>query len=106
MMTFIDPAALASDARREECLGGSVYSLAQAAAVLGVSRITLSRWIHAGRLPAARLGHRTVRISGADLAAFLVAHRQGTAPALTGRSRSTGTVAANSAPATLLGNDD
>lgn len=46
---------------------GSYYNMSQAAALLGVSRMTLWRWVQSGRLPAARLGHRTVRISRADL---------------------------------------
>jgi PAS domain S-box-containing protein/excisionase family DNA binding protein len=43
------------------------YSIAEAAALLGVSRVTIWRWIATGRLPAARLGHRTVRVTRADL---------------------------------------
>jgi excisionase family DNA binding protein len=43
------------------------YSITQAAALLGISRVTIWRWIGEGRLPAARLGHRTVRISREDL---------------------------------------
>jgi excisionase family DNA binding protein len=43
------------------------YSISQAAAVLGVSRVSIWRWINAGHIHAARLGHRTVRIQGEDL---------------------------------------
>src|SRR5581483_1439584 len=43
------------------------YSISQAAAQLGVSRVTIWRWIRAGRLPGARLGHRTTRIRREDL---------------------------------------
>src|SRR5215212_8566453 len=43
------------------------YNISQAAALLGVSRVTIWRWIRDGRLPVARLGHRTTRIAGADL---------------------------------------
>jgi PAS domain S-box-containing protein/excisionase family DNA binding protein len=43
------------------------YSVSEAAARLGVSRISVWRWIRDGRLPAARLGHRTTRISGRDI---------------------------------------
>ncbi|HET8631883.1 MAG TPA: GAF domain-containing protein [Thermomicrobiales bacterium] len=43
------------------------YSIAQAAALLGVSRVTVWRWIRAGRLPSARLGRRTTRIRREDL---------------------------------------
>jgi len=45
----------------------SYYSISQAAAALGVSRVSIWRWINAGVLPVARLGHRTARISRADL---------------------------------------
>src|SRR5947207_5390603 len=45
----------------------SYYSLSQAAALLGVSRMSIWRWVRAGRLPVARLGHRTVRIRREDL---------------------------------------
>ena len=38
------------------------YSVSEVAALLGVSRVSVWRWISAGRLPAARVGHRTVRI--------------------------------------------
>jgi excisionase family DNA binding protein len=43
------------------------YSISQSAALLGVSRVTIWRWIRAGHLPVARLGHRTARIKLADL---------------------------------------
>src|ERR687893_212896 len=56
--------AQAADAR-------SYYSISQAAALLGVSRMSIWRWIGAGRLPAARLGHRTTRIRREDLAQLL-----------------------------------
>ncbi|HEX2173430.1 MAG TPA: helix-turn-helix domain-containing protein, partial [Dehalococcoidia bacterium] len=42
-------------------------NISQAAALLGVSRVSIWRWIRAGHLPAARLGHRTTRIKRADL---------------------------------------
>jgi PAS domain S-box-containing protein/excisionase family DNA binding protein len=48
------------------------YSISQAAALLGVSRVSIWRWIGAGLLPAARLGHRTIRIKRADLERALV----------------------------------
>jgi excisionase family DNA binding protein len=54
----------ASDAR-------DYYSISQAAALLGVSRVSIWRWIRAGRLPAARLGHRTTRIKRRDLERLL-----------------------------------
>ncbi len=45
----------------------SYYNIVQAAELLGVSRVSVWRWIRAGRLPAARLGNRTTRIERADL---------------------------------------
>jgi excisionase family DNA binding protein len=45
----------------------SYYSMTQAAALLGVSRMSIWRWVRAGRLPVSRLGHRTVRIERAAL---------------------------------------
>jgi len=65
MVTFgneatVSPFDAAADADR-------YYSVAEAAARLGVSRISVWRWIRDGRLPAARLGHRTTRISERDL---------------------------------------
>src|SRR5207302_2607345 len=43
------------------------YSVSEAAALLGVSRVTVWRWIKSGRLSSARLGHRTVRIPREDM---------------------------------------
>src|SRR5438105_15515687 len=42
-------------------------NISEAAAQLGVSRVTIWRWIRAGLLPGRRLGHRTVRIRAEDL---------------------------------------
>jgi excisionase family DNA binding protein len=50
----------------------SEYNISQAAALLGVSRVTIWRWIRAGRLPVARLGHRTTRIKREDLERLLL----------------------------------
>lgn len=47
------------------------YSIAQAATLLGVSRVSIWRWIRDGQLPALRLGHRTTRIKRQDLDQFL-----------------------------------
>jgi PAS domain S-box-containing protein/excisionase family DNA binding protein len=52
----------------------SHYSISQAAALLGVSRMSIWRWVRAGRLPVARLGHRTVRIRREDLDWLLAEH--------------------------------
>ena len=43
------------------------FSISQAAELLGVSRVSIWRWINAGLLPVSRLGHRTARISREDL---------------------------------------
>src|SRR5919199_3849330 len=45
----------------------SFYSVSEVAALLGVSRVSVWRWISAGRLPVSRLGHRTVRIRRDDI---------------------------------------
>jgi PAS domain S-box-containing protein/excisionase family DNA binding protein len=47
------------------------YNISQAAALLGVSRMSIWRWIRAGRLPVLRLGHRISRIRREDLEQFL-----------------------------------
>jgi excisionase family DNA binding protein len=43
------------------------YTVTQAAKVLDVSPSTIWRWIKAGKLPAYRVGQRTIRIKKADL---------------------------------------
>src|SRR5579859_944504 len=43
------------------------YSISQAAELLGVSRVSIWRWVRAGRLSVVRLGHRTARIKREDL---------------------------------------
>jgi excisionase family DNA binding protein len=53
------------------------FSVAEAAAHLGVSRGSVSRWIRADRLPATHLGQRTTRIARRDLERFLDDRRQG-----------------------------
>jgi excisionase family DNA binding protein/PAS domain S-box-containing protein len=47
------------------------FNVAQAAAMLGVSRVTIWRWVRAGHLPLTRLGHRTVRIKREDIERLL-----------------------------------
>jgi len=48
-------------------------NVSEAAVLLGVSRMTMSRWIRDGRVPVARLGHRTIRIRREDLDELLQA---------------------------------
>ena len=50
----------------------SYCSVSEAAARLGVSRVSIWRWIRDGELAAARVGHRTTRIQREDLEALLV----------------------------------
>jgi excisionase family DNA binding protein len=50
------------------------YSIDAVAELLGVSTKTVRRWIAAGDLPVHRLG-RQLRISEADLAAFIALRR-------------------------------
>lgn len=47
------------------------YTVADAARLLDVSPSTIWRWIKAGRLPAARVGPRTIRIRQEDLDALI-----------------------------------
>ena len=44
---------------------------------LGVDVESVRRWIRRGWLRATKLGHKTIRITPADLSAFLAAHRVG-----------------------------
>jgi len=56
----------------------SYYSIAEVAALLGVSRVSVWRWISAGRLPVSRLGHRTVRVKREDLAKIVLPYPRNT----------------------------
>src|SRR5919199_2379242 len=49
------------------------YSISEAAALLGVSRVSVWRWIRAGQIPVARIGHRTTRIKREDIERLLAA---------------------------------
>src|SRR5258708_3458020 len=55
----------------------SYYSIAEVAALLGVSRVSVWRWIRSGRLPVSRLGHRTVRVKRDDLLQIVRPSRKG-----------------------------
>jgi excisionase family DNA binding protein len=81
------PRTPATEQRAANATEGGFYSVSQAAALLGVSRVTLSRWIRANRLPVARLGHRTVRITREDLDHALVESRLTASRAWMGRQR-------------------
>src|SRR5947199_3796807 len=72
MQTVRDAAPRDGGARAEVAGERSYYSSSQAGALLGVSRVSIWRWIRAGQLPVIRLGHRTVRIAHADLEQLLV----------------------------------
>ena len=58
-----------------------VYSLSEVAALLGVHRATVSKYVKSGELRVARLGHRTLRVTHEALMDFLRAHEE-TAPTL------------------------
>ena len=47
------------------------YTVAEAASLLNVCHSTIWRWIKAGKLPAYRVGHKTIRIKPEDLAAMV-----------------------------------
>jgi excisionase family DNA binding protein len=52
------------------------YNITQSAELLGVSRVSIWRWIRDGRLEASRLGHRTIRIERAALERILAENGQ------------------------------
>jgi excisionase family DNA binding protein len=66
MVTLRD-AARAEKPTAADAAARSYYSISQAAELLGVSRVSIWRWIRAGHLPVVRLGHRTARIKRDDL---------------------------------------
>jgi excisionase family DNA binding protein len=51
-------------------MSSEYLTVRQAAQQLGVSRSTVWRWIEQGRLAAFRMGGRTIRLRGADVAAL------------------------------------
>lgn len=54
----------------KEVLGVQLYNTEEAAALLGISRITVHKYIKSGRLKARRIG-RPLMITDEDLRAFL-----------------------------------
>jgi PAS domain S-box-containing protein/excisionase family DNA binding protein len=67
MVTTVRPLLPKTDALAPAADAQSYYSVSQAASLLGVSRMSIWRWVRAGRLPVARFGHRTARIRREDL---------------------------------------
>jgi len=53
------------------------YTPTEVAHQLGVAPKTVRRWISLGQLKATKLGHRTIRITHAELQTFLAGHRVG-----------------------------
>src|SRR5688572_16617353 len=79
MVSAPNPARPDIDASPQAANEPSYYNISQAAALLGVSRMSIWRWIRAGRLPVARLGHRTARIRHEDLEQLLATRGPATA---------------------------
>jgi len=67
MVTLSDAIPSAGGEGAEALAVRSYYSISQAAELLGVSRVSIWRWVRAGHLPVVRLGHRTARIKREDL---------------------------------------
>src|SRR5947207_916801 len=67
MSTVLRVPVTPGNAPSQDAGDAACYSISEAAELLGVSRVTIWRWISAGYLPVRRLGHRTVRIERGDL---------------------------------------
>jgi excisionase family DNA binding protein len=67
--------------------GRGYYGISEAAALLGVSRVTIWRRIRDGQLLVLRLGHRTARIKRADLEQLLVQIHSGESRAWNAKER-------------------
>jgi excisionase family DNA binding protein len=78
MVSLPEPTLPAESTPRSPAVEHDYYSITQAAAVLGVSRVSVWRWISDGRLSASRLGHRTTRIRREDLERLLLEVRPST----------------------------
>ena len=96
------PQAISPSAGASNHLSGTraYYSIVQAAALMGVSRVSVWRWIRDGQLPAARLGHRTVRIKHEDVERLLARNPSATAasPAVNAGTAATSVTLASGAP--------
>lgn len=67
MVTLSDASRAAEAEVVDSSASRAYYSISQAAELLGVSRVSIWRWVRAGRLSVVRLGHRTARIKREDL---------------------------------------
>jgi excisionase family DNA binding protein len=69
--------------RRPLPSGGTLYTVAEAAAIFGVSQRTVHKWISSGKLPHLRLGEdgRLIRIHSDDIETFISQTRQQSTPA-------------------------
>jgi PAS domain S-box-containing protein/excisionase family DNA binding protein len=80
MVTALRPLLSATVASAPAADAQNYYSVTQAASLLGVSRMSIWRWVRAGRLPVARFGHRTARIRREDLERLVHESRLRTVP--------------------------
>lgn len=55
---------------------GPLLTVPEVATELRVSRMSVYRWIHAGVLPAARVGASSIRVTRADLDAYIAAAKR------------------------------
>jgi excisionase family DNA binding protein len=69
----------------------AAYTIHEVAQLLGLHRATVSAYVNTGELRAARLGHRTVRITHEALIDFLRAKEVETQAELSQRRRKSGT---------------
>lgn len=76
------PISPESKKRRPLPSGATLYTIAEAAAIFGVSQRTVHKWISSGKLPHLRLGEegRLIRIHSDDIEAFIGQTRQQSNP--------------------------